>query len=132
MRMKTLFAVMALTWLGSTGHTLAEAPAARGCHEEVFRGHNFTVGTWDVFEANTKVGVVTLEAVLGGCAIVEAWEGSDAKNAQSARGIFTYSKRRNGWLYAFATDTQNNNYFLGEVRKPGVAHYTTEVPQSDG
>jgi hypothetical protein len=111
---------------------IAQTPAAHGCHDELFRAHDFTLGTWDVFEQTIKIGVVTMEAALDGCAIIETWVGTDAKDAQSARGLFAYSKRRAEWLYAFATDTQNNNYFLGDVAARGVAHYTTEVPQPEG
>jgi len=72
-----------------------KAPAA--CNDDSAHLIDFTVGTWKV---TTKDGTVDghnkIERVLGGCAVIENWEGTTAGDV--GKSLFWYDARSHRWM----------------------------------
>ncbi|HEX9728199.1 MAG TPA: hypothetical protein VGA37_06830 [Gemmatimonadales bacterium] len=55
----------------------AQQPTNQPCRALEYRQFDFWIGTWDVFNpAGERVGTNTIDTVLGGCALHEAWTGT--------------------------------------------------------
>jgi hypothetical protein len=117
----------------------AAAAAAESAHspdtcktDANFRAQDFTVGSWDVYRANTKTAEVKMELILNDCAIRQTWTVPAAKTTGNVAGLFSYSPIQKGWIYAFSTDYANNNYFIGQLVSPGQMRYETKVTLPEG
>jgi hypothetical protein len=54
----------------------ASAPPPRPCQAPEHRQFDFWIGRWDVFTPDgKKAGVNHIEAIDGGCALIERWQG---------------------------------------------------------
>lgn len=78
--------VLGTVWLAvmpAWGQAPTPPPPARGCTAPEYRQFDFWLGDWDV-EANGKpAGRNRIEAVLGGCALIERWEGAGGGSGTS-------------------------------------------------
>ena len=54
----------------------AAAPAGGPCAAAEYRQFDFWVGDWDVSQKGEPAGVNTIQAVHGGCALQENWQGT--------------------------------------------------------
>jgi hypothetical protein len=101
-------------------------------NDERFRAADFMLGQWLVYGKNHRaIANVEMRSVLNGCAIQQTWTVVEGKTGNVV-GLMSFSPIVNDWIYAFATDYANNNYFVGHAAKVGEFLYSTEVKQADG
>jgi len=63
---------------------VAQQQASQPCSAPEYRQFDFWVGSWRVFDPRgQQVGTNTIEAVLGGCALHEQWQGSEGSRGFS-------------------------------------------------
>jgi hypothetical protein len=92
-----------LAALGVLSSSLAQAqtPAPPGCLAEVRRQFDFWVGNWDVTVAGKPAGVNRIEKILGGCALLENWQGA---GGMSGKSLNFYDPRRERWHQTWVDD----------------------------
>jgi hypothetical protein len=94
-------AVLSMALLSSVGPAVH---AATPCTEPEHRRLDFWVGDWDTYEAAARDKVVArtrVDVILGGCALLETYEGADGLSGQS----FTiYDASRNVWHQSWVTN----------------------------
>lgn len=80
------------------------ASAATPCTDAEHRRLDFWLGDWDTYEADARDKVVArtrVDAILGGCALRESYEGADGLSGQS----FTiYDAARQRWHQSWVTN----------------------------
>ena len=97
-----IVAVCELTALTSR-HVFASAPQSPGaCIAPSYRGFDFWIGDWDVFEEGkpAKVAHARIDSILSGCVLREDYRASDGHEGQS----FTiYDNTRDVWHQTWVT-----------------------------
>ena len=89
----------ALALLGAPA--MAEAPVALPCRvTEVSRSLDFWVGDWDVYVGKDLSGRDTVERILGGCGVLERWDGGAGDQGMS---LFAYDARKDLWTQTWVT-----------------------------
>lgn len=107
--MRTLFCATL-----ATGLFLAAAnpamPQGKPCRDPEFRQFDFWVGEWTAYDRATdrELGHNTVDAIHGGCALLENWEGASGFRGTSLN-MFDMAKSR--WHQAW-TDNQGGVTFL--------------------
>jgi hypothetical protein len=80
----------------------APAPAVRDCSAAEHRRLDFKVGEFDVTGMEgAKAGVSRVESVLGGCMLVEHWQGAISGFGQA---FFYYDREGRRWHTTFVND----------------------------
>jgi hypothetical protein len=65
----------------------ASAPPPRPCAAAEYRQFDFWIGRWDVFTPDgKKAGVNHIEAIDGGCVLIERWQGVGGSTGTSLNG----------------------------------------------
>lgn len=85
-------------------------------HDDVYRGFDFWVGTWEVYDAQgTRVGKNTIATEENGCMVTERWEGSLGMTGRSMS-------------YFDPADGQWHQDWVAS--RGGVVHYTGAVDEA--
>ncbi len=129
---------------------LARAETTAGCAgDSLYAALDFWVGNWDVYVADTLVGVNRISKVLKGCAVVEEWQDARGGRGQS---LFYVEPALRQWRQVWVTEAAtrpggtkekrliarlsgNAVRFQGEVRGPDgrvVLDRTTLTPLPGG
>jgi hypothetical protein len=108
---------------------LAQEPAC--AKDPLFAQQDFTLGHWDVFNADRKSAEVLMERALDGCAIHETWSSPDGSKV-TGLGLFNYSRILKAWSYAWAASSGASTIFQGSLIEPGHMRYVTERPGAGG
>ncbi len=75
---------MGLAALCVAGAAHAQPAPSRACAGPSHRGFDFWVGTWDVYLPDgSKAGENVIEAIAGGCALLENWTGAKGFDGKS-------------------------------------------------
>jgi len=132
--MKSSLCILGLIALSlAPGHALAQTreEAAAACKTDPnYRSQDFTLGKWEVVNGDRKIATVVMERVLNDCAIRQTWRPINPQNRLgSVDGVFSYSRFNAGWLYTFATDYNNSNYFVGKATAPNKIEYVVPPRQ---
>jgi len=127
MRLSILGGAAALLLLSSTAQ--AQSAEAAACKTDPnYRAQDFTLGKWEVHSGDRKAAEVTMTKILNDCAIRQTWRVPGAESG-AVDGVFSYSRNNGAWLYAFATDYNNSNYFLGRAVGTNKIEYTAPPRQ---
>lgn len=135
--MKAVFLGLALA--ASTATTAGSQPARAPdqCKSDpAYHAYDFALGKWDVSRERDgvmqKTAEVEMTSVLNGCAVQEHWTVPPEKPTGNVNGMFAYSAVQKAYIYSFATDYANNNYFVGHAVRPGEILYITELETPEG
>lgn len=93
----------------------AQAPEPCRTRSEA-RQLDFWLGTWDVYgQEGEKVGVNEVEAILGGCVLLEQWTGAGGSSGQSMN---FWDPQRRTWRQLWVSDRGSVlDYRQGEYRE---------------
>ena len=72
----------------------AQTPPASACNAPEFRQFDFWQGEWNVTSQGQPAGHSRIEAILGGCAILENWRGAKGNEGKSFN---TYNVSAGHW-----------------------------------
>jgi hypothetical protein len=110
---------------------------------EVSRNLDFWVGDWDVYVGADLAGRDTVERILGGCAVTEAWKGADGPGDEGM-SLFAYDARKDLWTQNWVTSdsatpggikvkvlrahSPTSTTFQGEIEgKSGAVYYDRTI-----
>jgi ketosteroid isomerase-like protein len=108
-------------------------PTSAACKDADFSRMNFWIGNWTaVAPGGTEAGADRIEAVAGGCAVQEHWDGLylvDMKN-HVARGTHWYDPARKRWRHVWIDDTGAPPLELASVASsgPGIVYAPVREP----
>ncbi|WP_395671687.1 hypothetical protein [Phenylobacterium sp.] len=129
MRTRALLPLLALLITAGSAAGQTRQELASACRTDPnYRAQDFILGAWDVHNGDRKTAEVTVEKMLGDCALRQTWSPA-GPGPGSVAGVFSYSRYNGAWLYAFATDYNNSNYFIGRQVGPNRIEYTVPPRQ---
>lgn len=82
--------------------TVEQQPARADCSAAEFHQFDFWIGSWAVTEKGKPAGTNRIEAVLGGCALVEHWSSASGGSGMS---LNFYDRATKSWYQSW-TDQQ--------------------------
>lgn len=95
-------ALLAATAAVGPSSAAADAPAVRDCSASEYRRLDFKLGDFDVTGMEgAKAGVSRVESLLGGCLMVEHWQGAISGYGQA---FFYYDRVGRRWHTTFVND----------------------------
>lgn len=109
----TLLVIGASTSMSSaaTPAAVAVAPPAQDCSSAAHRRLDFKIGEFDVTGIDgAKAGVSRVESLLGGCLLLEHWQGA---LSGFGKAFFYYDRRAERWHTTFVTDDGEALVFEG-------------------
>lgn len=116
--MRGIFVAAILTAL--TMPAMAAEPPCRA--DPAGRTLDFWVGAWTVTDAaGTTLGHNRIDRVLGGCALIENWQGVRAHD--EGKSLFTFDARRHLWQQVWVTP---------DTSRPGGLKHKTMTATLDG
>lgn len=96
-------------WTGAAAGAEPAAPA--GCTAPEYRRLDFKLGEFDVTGiGGARAGASKVDAVLGGCLLVEYWQGAISG---SGRAHMFYDKRKDRWELLYISDEGDVMRFAG-------------------
>jgi hypothetical protein len=137
----------ALMMLAAPSAVHAQTPPSLICQEEAeFREFDFWVGEWEVFNnlSGARAGMNTIEALHGGCVLVESWAGAGGAGGTS---INYYDSVRGTWRQYWVStnysieiegglDDEGRMVLVGELhdyrQRVAIPFRGTWTPQPDG
>ena len=116
---------------------IAEDTAPEQCAEmQIYGLLDFWVGDWIVFSGEEKVGENKIEKILGGCAVMEHWQGVGGREGKSLFFVDTNGTWKQVWVTEWAanpggvkekaqvlTSANEAVRFQGQLRHPDVGTY---------
>jgi hypothetical protein len=104
--------VVATTVASDTRSALAQAPPA--CSTPEHRQFDFWIGTWDVTTPDGKPAATNrIELVLGGCVLLEHWEGS---GGGAGKSFSMYVAAEKQWSQTWVDQGGNRIMLTGGLR----------------
>jgi hypothetical protein len=93
---RCLYAALTVVFVASWNPpvTAAETAAKSKCATDAHRQFDFWIGTWRVTEKDKPAGENRIEAIDGGCALLESWRGVGGLTGHS---LNTYDSTRSVW-----------------------------------
>jgi len=124
----------------SLGATTPPAPPPAGCAASESHQFDFWIGDWNVIDPAGKVaGHNRIEAILGGCALAEHWDGAGGGHGVSYNAYDTGAKVwRQFWVDARGGVLQLEGGLVGRdmvLKSPGAGKHVDRItwtPNDDG
>jgi hypothetical protein len=122
----------------------AQAPQPQVCSPDPYHQFDFWLGKWEVTEKGKVAGINRIESILGGCALLESWQGASGFRGNS---INFYDAPRGVWHQTWIDHTGGalllegrfeNGVMRLEGQRPGdkagevQRHRITWTPLPDG
>jgi hypothetical protein len=123
-----LLAAALVLWAAAPASATPAAPASGACAAPEYRQFDFWIGAWEVHEGDRLAGTNRIEAILGGCALVESWNGVSGMRGTSLN--FYFARDRN-WHQTWV-DTDGLLLELSGGLVEGRMVLAGRVPDADG
>jgi len=126
-------AIGAILWSAAAPAQAQTPPPRPSCKEDpLFRAQDYTLGTWDVYNADKIIAEVKMELVLNDCTIFETWNVPKDRPTGNGLGMFAYSRAEKIWNYFWNSDNGATSVLKGTVIKDGEIRYVNENDLPDG
>ena len=95
----------------AAGAQQAPPPASKPCTAPAYRGFDFWLGDWDVTTPDGRpAGSNRIESVLGGCALLEHWEG---RGGGAGKSLTLYVAADRQWNQTWVDAGGNRSVLTG-------------------